>query len=147
MIVKYCALRREMRWDSLYTVVAAEYGGFTITNPHNPTDGGDDRICISFDSKAMPPGLLLVHKRFLVCVESLHSLSRVLGRAPSEVAMTRHSGGYNAVMSGVVMNVSIKASSMNVEKTLGDNMPVERPTLSTISLTRLGNMIEQTRTS
>jgi hypothetical protein len=50
MIVKYRALRRETRRDSLYTVVAAEYAGFTITNPHNPTDGSDDEICVSFES-------------------------------------------------------------------------------------------------
>jgi hypothetical protein len=34
----------------VYTVVAAEYAGFTITNLHNPTDGGDDEICVSFES-------------------------------------------------------------------------------------------------
>jgi hypothetical protein len=33
----------------VYTVVAAEYAGFTITNPHNPTDGSDDEICVSFE--------------------------------------------------------------------------------------------------
>lgn len=34
----------------VYMVVAAEYVGFTIMNPQNPEDGGDDENCISLES-------------------------------------------------------------------------------------------------
>lgn len=57
--------------------------------------------------------------------------------APVGDTRTRLSAGYKKSTAGVVMNVRSRASRTNIENTVGDKIPAERPTLRTISSTSL----------
>ena len=57
--------------------------------------------------------------------------------APVAEARTRRSGGYKRTTAGVVMKVRTRASRTNMENTRWDKIPAVRPTLRTISSTRL----------
>jgi len=66
------------------------------------------------------------------------SSSATLAKLAPEAAMrVRKFWGYNHVTRGVVMKVRTRASSTNMEKTRGERMPADNPTLRTISSTRL----------
>ena len=65
------------------------------------------------------------------------SSATLVNLAPDAAMRVRKRRGYSQVTRGVVMKVRARASSTNMEKTRGERMPADSPTLRTISSTRL----------